>query len=109
MLTRLVSRASVEVTVQHSNVVLIVGSGVVWKWSYTQTESHGPASAARATAVIASYCSTGSAISTRSIFHPWGTNTPKRTLMPRPYPAGPAGRADPVASRRPCARSEGTL
>jgi hypothetical protein len=33
MLTRLVSRASVEVTVQHSKVVLIVGSGVVWKWS----------------------------------------------------------------------------
>src|SRR3954466_2570853 len=85
MLTRLVSRASVEVTVQHSNVVLIVGCGVVWKWSNTHTESHGPASAALATAVIASYCSTGSAISTRSIFQPCGTNTPKRTLIPATY------------------------
>ena len=36
----------------------------------------GPASAARATAVIASHCSTGSSISTRSIRQPCGTNTP---------------------------------
>src|SRR4051812_35892377 len=85
MFTRLVSRASVDVTVQHSKVVLMVGSGMVWKWSYTQTESHGPASAALATAVIASYCSTGSAISTRSIFHPCGTKTPKRILIPAKY------------------------
>src|SRR5688572_19779840 len=72
--------------VQHSKVVLMVGSGVVWEWSYTQIESHGPVSAALATAVIASYCSTRSAISTRSIFHPCGTNTPKRTLMPEKIP-----------------------
>src|SRR5690349_4973783 len=82
MLTRVVSRASVAEAVQHSKVVLRVGRGTVWKWSYSQTESQGPASAALATAVIASYCSTGSAISFRSIFQPCGTNTPKRTLMP---------------------------
>src|SRR4051794_20351325 len=83
MLTRLVSRASVAVAVQHSKTEFSVGSGMVWKWSYSQIESHGPASAALATAVIASYCSTGSAISTRSIFQPCGTNTPKRVVMHR--------------------------
>src|SRR5690349_20107850 len=97
MLTRLVSRASVEDTVQHSKVVLRVGSGTVWKWSYTQTESHGPASARRALPVIASYCSTGSAISVRSIFQPCGTKIPKRMLIVATYRDldPPTGRADP--------------
>ena len=48
MLTRLVSRASVAVAVQHSKVVFRVGSGTVWKWSYSQIEEAsqgGPAPA----------------------------------------------------------------
>src|SRR5258708_1625449 len=36
----------------------------------------GSASAALATAVMASYFSTGSSISIRSSFQPWGTKTP---------------------------------
>ena len=41
-----------------------------------RTDMVGSASAALATAVIASYLATGSSISTRSIFQPCGTNTP---------------------------------
>ena len=111
MLTRVVSRASVDVTVQHSKTLLIVGSGTVWKWSYTHTESHGPASAALATAVMASYCWIGSAISTRSIFQPCGTNTPKRTLIPATYlilVGGTSRRRGPTAGSG-CAAGRGIV
>ena len=59
----------------------MVGCGTVWKWSYSQIESQDPASAALATAVIASHCSTGSAMPTRSIRQPCGTKIPNRVLM----------------------------
>src|SRR5262245_11451141 len=81
MLTRLVSRASAAVVVHASNTLFWVGSGTVWKWSNSQIESHDPASAAFATAVIASHCSTGSAISVRSIRQPCGTKIPNRVVM----------------------------
>src|SRR5947207_15690810 len=67
---------------QHSNVVSSTGLGTVWKWSKTQMESQPPLSAWRATLVIASYFSTGSRISTKSIVQPWGTNTPNLTAVP---------------------------
>src|SRR5215212_6909415 len=45
-------------------------------------ESYAPVSSATfATRVIASYCSKGSSISTRSIRHPCGTKTPKSTAI----------------------------
>src|SRR4029453_18164104 len=81
MFTRWVSRASAAVVVQHSNTVFLVGSGTVWKWSYSQIESHEPPSATFATAVIASHCSTGSSILTRFIRQPCGTKTPNLTLI----------------------------
>ncbi len=62
----------------------------VWKWSNSQIESQDCSSARFATAVIASHCSTGSAICARSIFQPCGTNKPKRVVMV--YPFRPAGR-----------------
>jgi hypothetical protein len=81
MFTRLVSRDSAAVAVHASNTVFLVGSGTVWRWSNNQIESHDPASAAFATAVIASHCSTGSAIPVRSIRQPCGTKMPKRVVM----------------------------
>src|SRR6476646_4351628 len=68
--------------VQHSKVVISSGVGMVWKWSYTQIESHIPLSATLATFVIASYCSIGSAISRRSPRHPCGANVPNRIARP---------------------------
>jgi len=86
MLTRLVSRASAAVALQHSKVVLSLGSGTVWKWSNSQIESHDCSSTRLATSVIASHCSIGSAICARSIFQPCGTKTPKRVVMLPSFP-----------------------
>ncbi len=87
MFTRLVSRASAAVALQHSKVVLSLGSGTVWKWSNSQIESHDCSSARLATSVIASHCSIGSAMPARSIFQPCGTKTPKRVVMLPSFPA----------------------
>src|SRR5919199_3877598 len=76
MLTFWVSRARVDVIVQHSKQVSSSGVGTVWKWSKTQIESQPPSSAVRATLVMVSYCSIGSSISARSIRQPCGTKTP---------------------------------
>ena len=77
------------VALQHSKVVLSLGSGTVWKWSNNQIESQDCASARLATSVIASHCSTGSAICARSIFQPCGTKIPKRVVMRSSFPAAP--------------------
>ncbi len=79
--TRVVSRASAVVAVQHSNVAFSVATGTVWKWSNNQIESQDPASAALATLVIDSHAWTGSLMWTRSIFQPCGTKTPKRAVI----------------------------
>ena len=36
---RLVASASAAMVVQHSNTASCDGSGMLWKWSYTHTES----------------------------------------------------------------------
>lgn len=51
------------------------GCGVVWKWSYTQIESHGPSSACRARSRITAHWSAG-AMPTRSKRQPCGMNSP---------------------------------
>src|SRR6266540_3098719 len=113
MFTRLVSRDRAAVVVQHSKTVFFVGCGTVWKWSNNQIESQDPASAAFATAVIASHCSTGSSILTRSIRQPCGTKIPKRvmcvSLVHRdkyPPPMSSASGASP--SHRDPRREDGT-
>src|SRR4051794_11983794 len=73
-----VAAPNAAIRVQASCVASSVGSGTVWKWSYTQTDSHGPASAARATPSIACHWSAGS-MPTRSSFQPWGMKSPNRT------------------------------
>ncbi len=76
-LTRLVAAAYAAISVHASWVASWVGTGTVWKWSYTQIESKGPSSAALATPSMVAQCSFGS-IPARSKRHPCGTNSPNR-------------------------------
>ena len=67
--TRLVEAANAAISDQASNVDSSVGSGTVWKWSYTQIDSHGPASAALASSrIVVHWSATGTP--TRSSRHP---------------------------------------
>ena len=61
---------------QHSKVVLSVGWGTVWKWSYSHTESKPRRSASWAMWLIASYCAAGSLMWTKSMRQPCGAKTP---------------------------------
>src|SRR3954451_3432587 len=73
--TRSVDAANAAIRVQASWVAWSPGTGTVWKWSYTQTDSHGPASALRARSRMTVHCRSGS-IPTRSCRQPWGTKIP---------------------------------
>ena len=74
--------AKAAISVHASWVASSVGSGVVWKWSYTHTDSQAvPSSACRTRSRMVRHWSAGS-MPARSRRQPWGTNTPKR--MPRP-------------------------
>src|SRR3978361_926765 len=72
-----VDAAKAAISVQASCVASWVGTGTVWKWSYTQIDSQGPASARLANADMVDQCSAGS-IPKRSIRHPCGMNVPNR-------------------------------
>src|SRR5918993_1372209 len=76
-----------------------LGAGVVWKWSYTQIDSHGEssASACAASPLITAQCSDGS-MPTRSWRQPWGTNIPNRI---RPA-YGPVQPRESASSREGC-------
>ncbi len=56
---RLVVAANAAISVHASCVASSVGTGTVWKWSYTQSDSHGPASAASARSFITGHWSAG--------------------------------------------------
>ena len=68
-LIRDVVAANADINVHASWVASSVGTGTVWKWSYTQSDSHGPASAACASPLITSQCFAGS-MPTRSCRQP---------------------------------------
>ena len=81
---RLVEAANAAIRVQASCVASSVGVGVVWKWSYTQIDSHGPASARCASRDMVFHCSAGS-MPTRSIRQPCGMKTPNLIVMAPTY------------------------
>ena len=78
--TRSVTAASEAMSVHASYVTSCVGAGTVWKWSKTQTDSNPLSSASRAMRVIVGQCSVVS-MPARSIFQPWGTNSPNRMTL----------------------------
>src|SRR5437764_14596685 len=64
------------IVVQHSNIVSWAGTGTLWKWSYTHSESKPSSSASWAISTALAHLACGSSIETNSIFQPWGTKTP---------------------------------
>src|SRR6478736_3182923 len=84
--TRPVLAANAAINVQASWVGSSVGTGVVWKWSYTQIDSHGPASARCASLDIVFHCWAGST-PTRSNRQPCGMKTPNLMVTGLNLPA----------------------
>src|SRR5690606_24146129 len=85
-----VAAANAAISVHASWVAWSVGAGTVWKWSYTQIDVHGPASAWRATPSMVSQWCAGS-MPARSSRQPWGTKSPNCIVMGftvRHVPAG---------------------
>ena len=75
--TRPVTAASALISDQASWVASSLGTGTVWKWSYTHTLVQSSLeSARRASPAMTPQCCRGS-IPTRSIRQPWGMNSPK--------------------------------
>jgi hypothetical protein len=74
---RVVEAANADISDHASWVASSVGTGTVWKWSYTQIDSKGPASAAWARSRMVAHCS-DAGIPARSNRQPWGTNIPNR-------------------------------
>src|SRR5690554_1154943 len=77
---RFVDAANAAMSDHASCVASSLGSGVVWKWSYTQIDSHGPASACAASPLMVDQWSAGS-MPTRSKRQPCGTNMPNLMLF----------------------------
>ena len=73
--TRSVEAARAASVVNDSKVISSIGSGSVWKWSKTQTDSKPRRSAWRATATVRSHARRASQPSYSPV-HPWGTTTP---------------------------------
>ena len=76
----MVDAANAAVNVHASCVASWIGVGVVWKWSYTQMDSHGPESARWASPDIVVQCSAGS-MPTRSMRQPCGMKTPNLIVI----------------------------
>src|SRR6478752_10271193 len=85
--TRPVLAANAAINVQASCVGSSDGTGVVWKWSYTQIDSHGPASARRASPDMVAHCSAG-VMPTRSNRQPCGMKNPNLIVMTSTYGPG---------------------
>src|SRR5690554_1647197 len=77
---RVVDAAKAAISDHASWVASSLGRGVVWKWSYTQIDSHGPASACAASPLMVDQWSAGS-MPTRSKRQPCGTNMPNLMLF----------------------------
>src|SRR6266540_4204077 len=83
----LVASASAAIVVQHSKTASCDGSGMLWKWSYTQTESKPSSSAVSAISRHLAHWASPPLIERNSVFHPWGANTPNPiSAMDAPYP-----------------------
>ena len=57
--TRVVTIASAASTENDSNVISSVGSGTVWKWSKTHSDSKPSSSACRASSTVRAHASAG--------------------------------------------------
>src|SRR5690242_17423290 len=75
--TRSVTAPNADISDHASCVASSVGTGTVWKWSYTHTLCHGPLSAALARSRITRHWSLVS-MPARSSRQPCGMNIPKR-------------------------------
>ncbi len=112
--TRSVAAAKAAISDHASWVASSVGTGTVWKWSYTQTDSQGPASAAWAKSRMVVHCSAVS-MPARSSRQPCGTNNPNRMPHPmnRPFPACPGGQPSVIGAvevpRQRATRQRGPL
>ena len=77
MRTRRVSAASAESDVKGSKTISWAGTGTVWKWSYSQTESNPRRSACWATATVRAQAASGRQ-PRYSMNQPCGTTSPMR-------------------------------
>ena len=110
--TRSVAIASAESTENDSKVISSVGSGTVWKWSKTQSDSKPSASACSASSTVRAQASAGGQPS-YSPFQPWGAINPTCIRSSLRWTVAPWCRSDgrtlraatrrvPWAGRRRC-------